>query len=64
MADLDIFSEVFFCRVGPGGAQEFRAYSYGHRVAAHNEFSRLLAEHGIIGFLTFLSMYFIILRKK
>tara|TARA_Y100001958_G_C21221439_1_gene546802 strand:- start:318 stop:1664 length:1347 start_codon:yes stop_codon:yes gene_type:complete len=64
LADLEIFSNNIFAGVGPGGAQNFRAFSYGHRMAAHNEFSRILAEHGAIGFLTFLSIYYIIFKKR
>lgn len=48
--DWNIFLDHPLTGVGVGMARNLRkVYGYGSRVAAHNEFSRLLAEHGILG---------------
>jgi len=53
--DLDIFHNHFFTGVGPGQAAELRKlYGYGKQVAAHTEYSRMLAEHGILGLFSLL----------
>jgi len=53
--DLNIFSDHFFTGVGPGQATELREmYGYGKRVVAHTEYSRMLAEHGILGLFSLL----------
>ncbi|MGH9801386.1 MAG: O-antigen ligase family protein, partial [Blastocatellia bacterium] len=47
MDDLEVFNEHILFGVGPGQA---RLYRQGHnKAAAHTEFSRLLAEHGVFG---------------
>ena len=51
--DLHIFSDYFITGVGPGQANELRQqYGYGQQAAAHTEFSRMLAEHGILGLIS------------
>ena len=53
--DLKIFIDHIFTGVGPGQAAELRKkYGYGTRAAAHTEYSRMLAEHGILGLFSFL----------
>ena len=53
--DLDIFSEHYITGVGPGQAEELRErYGYGKGVSAHTEYSRMLAEHGILGLFSLL----------
>ena len=53
--DLEIFSDHFYTGVGPGQANELRElYGYGKRASAHTEYSRMLAEHGILGLLSLL----------
>jgi len=53
--DLDIFYDHLFTGVGPGQAAELRKlYGYGKQVAAHTEYSRMLAEHGILGLFSLL----------
>ena len=48
--DLEIFSDNILTGVGPGQASRLREnYGYGGVVAAHTEFSRMLAEHGMLG---------------
>jgi O-Antigen ligase len=48
MIDLDIWRNNLILGVGPGVAMlhRYRAYKW---IAAHTEFSRLLAEHGVFG---------------
>jgi O-antigen ligase len=48
-ADLEIWKEHPFVGVGPGMAQFDRQDLLGRDSAAHTEFSRLLAEHGLLG---------------
>ena len=48
--DLLIFSDNIFTGVGPGQANLKRMdYGYGRSAAAHTEYSRMLAEHGLPG---------------
>ncbi len=57
--DLNIFSDYIFTGVGPGQANELREqYGYGKNVAAHVEYSRMLAEHGILGLFSLLLLVF------
>lgn len=50
--DGQIFLDHPFFGIGPGMGNEMRMeYGYRERAAAHIEFSRLLAEHGIFGVL-------------
>ncbi len=54
MDDLEVFNEHMLFGVGPGQAKVFRQ---GHnKAAAHTEFSRLLAEHGVFGLAALLLM--------
>jgi O-antigen ligase len=46
--DIRIFKEHPFLGVGPGMAAAYR-YLYYPGAAAHTEFSRMLAEHGLLG---------------
>jgi O-antigen ligase len=52
LAELELWREYPLFGVGPGGSLHHRAY----RVAAHTEFSRLVAEHGTFGFLACLML--------
>ena len=55
--DLNIFYDHFFTGVGPGQATELRElYGYGKQVIAHTEYSRMLAEHGILGLFSLLML--------
>ena len=48
--DLEIFRDYPLMGVGPGAAHHLRwRYGYGQTVAAHSEFTRMLAEHGLFG---------------
>jgi len=64
--DLEIFADNFLIGVGPGMARPLRYYyGFSDSVAAHVEFSRVLAEHGLLGLFS-LIIYVIIMfsRKK
>tara|TARA_Y100000590_G_scaffold465634_1_gene638476 strand:- start:12409 stop:13755 length:1347 start_codon:yes stop_codon:yes gene_type:complete len=69
-ADLGIFADNLLTGVGPGVATYLRGYyGYGKAVAAHSEFTRMLAEHGLFGLfslgaLIFLSLKEFTIRKK
>ncbi len=49
LAELQAFREHPVLGVGPGGAEPYRAAAVGRTVASHTEFTRLLAEHGLLG---------------
>ena len=56
--DFEIFKDnLFLMGVGPGAAGDLRwKYGYGMRVGAHSEFTRMLAEHGLFGLISLLSI--------
>jgi len=55
--DLNIFYDHYFTGVGPGQAVGLRKlYGYGKQVSAHTEYSRMLAEHGILGLFSLLML--------
>jgi O-antigen ligase len=60
--ELKIWSEHPVLGVGPGGANRLRRAFFGHAVAAHTEFSRLLAEHGTLGAAALIAL--LIMAKK
>lgn len=59
--ELAVFTENPLLGVGPGMSAYLRAHQYGtFRAASHTEYTRLLAEHGVVGavaFLFFLATY-------
>jgi O-antigen ligase len=59
--DLDIFAENPVLGVGPGVASGMRG-ELGHFGAAHTEFTRMLAEHGILGVLSFCFLLVLAIR--
>jgi len=57
--DLKMFLMYPLAGVGPGKATELRqTLGFGRRVAAHNELSRLLAEHGLLGFIAICILFY------
>lgn len=66
LEDWRIFTEYPLFGVGPGQAKNHLKGSYGsdgeHQVAAHNEFARLLAEHGMWGLAAILVMIYLSLQ--
>ena len=55
--DFQIFRDNILMGVGPGaGFQTRLEYGYGSGVAAHSEFSRMLAEHGLFGLISLCSI--------
>lgn len=59
--DLEIFEDHPFVGVGPGMADDIRK-DLGHFGAAHTEFTRVLAEHGILGLISELIMFLLMWR--
>ena len=51
LEELILFTEHPFLGVGPGMGETWRAKQFGDGNQAHTEFSRLLAEHGLLGVL-------------
>ena len=55
--DLQIFWDNFWMGVGPGAGHHLRwVYGYESVVGAHSEFTRMLAEHGLFGLISLLSI--------
>jgi O-antigen ligase len=54
--DLEIFEENPVLGVGPGRAQAIRG-EMGHLSAAHTEYTRMLAEHGILGLISIVLLF-------
>jgi hypothetical protein len=62
--DWEIFQDNPVLGVGAGMAKVLRKkYGYSVEVAAHNEFSRILAEHGVFGIGALLIMFFMPLKR-
>jgi hypothetical protein len=55
-ADIQIFLRHMALGIGVGQAEEYRLEYYGSTPAAHTEYTRLLAEHGIFGLLAAILM--------
>lgn len=60
-ADLDLFTRNPITGVGPGISPYLRLYGQG--AAAHTEYSRLLAEHGVLGLGALLILFFLFIRS-
>ena len=59
LTDIEIFLDNFILGVGPGMGKYLRIkYTYGKIVSAHSEFTRILAEHGIVGLIGIASLVF------
>lgn len=62
--DWEIFLDHPLMGIGPGMGTDLRyQYGYHERTAAHVEFSRLLAEHGIFGLLALMILIFFPIRE-
>ncbi len=57
--DLKLFLDNPILGAGVGIGKEERKESLGQAVAAHNEISRLLSEHGLFGIFSFLILLFV-----
>lgn len=56
--ELNEFIDNPFLGIGVGKVKELRFEKEGERAASHNEFSRILAEHGLFGVMAFLIILF------
>lgn len=57
-ADIEIFKDNILTGVGPGMSSQVRMETQGIEAAAHIEYSRMLAEHGLFGILAMAIMVF------
>lgn len=58
MVELEAFLEEPLFGIGVGKNKQYRFEKTGIEAASHNELSRLLAEHGSLGILAFLILFF------
>ena len=58
MADLTAWEENFFLGVGPGQSNDYHDDILGKKITAHTEYSRLVAEHGLLGMIAALVLFF------
>lgn len=58
LVELEAFLESPILGIGVGKNKEYRLDKTGVEAASHNEISRLLAEHGSLGILAFLILFF------
>jgi hypothetical protein len=61
--DLQVFSENPVLGVGVGRSIEFHDTVNGISLAAHTEFTRMLAEHGMFGFLAIVVMIWMLVQR-
>lgn len=62
-ADLQLWFDNVVFGVGPGQATDLRAEWYSRRAAGHTEFTRMLAEHGLLGLLSLFSLGMLAVRN-
>jgi O-antigen ligase len=60
LGDMKAFAEYPFLGTGYGMALDFHMREFGHAAAAHTEYSRLLAEQGLMGLFFILVSYIIL----
>ena len=58
MTEIDAFLESPLLGIGVGKNKQYRFERTGIEAASHNEISRLLAEHGSLGIVAFLILFF------
>ena len=58
LADLSAWEDNFLFGTGPGQSNEYHADALGRRVTAHTEYSRLIAEHGLLGLIAGIILLF------
>jgi hypothetical protein len=59
MGDIELWQEYFIFGTGAGASQYLRGGDLEEDTAAHIEFSRLLAEHGLLGIIYFATLLFL-----
>lgn len=59
MGDIDLWQQHFNFGVGAGASQYLREGELEEDTAAHIEFSRLVAEHGVLGLIFFVTLLFL-----
>ncbi len=61
--ELDAFGEFPILGTGPGGGKFFRLQKGEESAASHNEVGRLVAEHGVLGIVALMILFFTPLFK-
>lgn len=56
--EIDWFLESPFFGIGVGKGTDYRTAKYGFLYASHNEITRLLAEHGMMGIIALMILFF------
>lgn len=62
-ADLQAFADNVFTGTGVGLAEAYRQQALGLPVAAHTEFTRMVAEHGLPGLIAIVLLVWMLLRR-
>lgn len=62
-SELMTFNENIFFGAGVGGSQKFRLEYFGMRELSHNEITRLLGDHGLLGLMYLLILFILIILK-
>ncbi len=62
-ADLAAFVEHPILGVGPGEAAQYHSSFFRAQTSAHTEYSRLLAEHGSLGLMAMLLLFWMTLKR-
>ncbi|MFD0864118.1 O-antigen ligase family protein [Sungkyunkwania multivorans] len=62
-AEIEAFNESPFFGIGVGKNKEYRYHRIGVMAASHNEVSRILAEHGMLGILAMAILFFVPLLR-
>ena len=57
LEEIKFFKENPLLGMGVGTAKEIRKIEYGKGISTHNEITRMLAEHGILGVLSLLILF-------
>ncbi|MGB3776154.1 MAG: O-antigen ligase family protein [Leeuwenhoekiella sp.] len=63
-SELAFFQENPIMGIGVGKTKEYREEKYGILAASHNEFSRLLSEHGLFGVAALILLFFVPLAYR
>ena len=62
-SDLVVFNKHVFTGVGVGKARKVRRDEWGKPITAHTEWTRILAEHGVLGLLSLIFLWVWILSR-
>lgn len=63
LSEFDAFKQFPIFGIGPGQSRKYRLEKYGNYKHSHTEYTRLIAEHGILGILALLTLISIVLQN-